>query len=55
MAKTEHERKEAKRLAVLARLTEAQASLTILSGMWDERTLDLLILILGIGRVEIND
>lgn len=46
--------KEAKRQAVVARLREAHDALEILSGIWDERTLDTLILALGIGRVEID-
>lgn len=48
------DRKEAKREAVAHRLKEAAASIDVLSGMWDERTLDTLILALGIGHVEID-
>lgn len=47
--------KEAKRQAVAARLTRIQDNLDVLSGMWDEQTLDILIVILGIGRVEVSD
>jgi hypothetical protein len=47
-------RKEAKRKAVVATLNEAHASLEILSGMWEEKTLDALILAFGIGRVELD-
>lgn len=46
--------KEAKRVAVAARLKELQGNVDVLSGMWDERTLDMLIVILGLGRVELN-
>lgn len=46
--------KEAKRGAVVARLRRAMESIDILSGMWDERTLDILILALGIGHVEVD-
>ena len=47
--------KEAKRAAVVARLKESQAALDVLSGMWDEKTLDALILAFGIGRVVLDD
>lgn len=46
--------KEAKRAAVVARLKEMQDGIEVLSGVWDERTLDILILALGIGRVELG-
>ena len=54
MNKAEIARKEAKRKAVAAWLNEAHASIDILSSMWDERTLDSLILASGIGSVELN-
>jgi hypothetical protein len=47
-------RREAKRKAVVARLKEATASLDLLSGMWEEKTLDTLILAFGIGHVELD-
>jgi len=46
--------KEAKRIAVAARFKEIAANADILLGMYDERTLDVLILVLGIGRVELD-
>lgn len=52
MAKDKH---EAKRNAVVQRLEEIQENIVVLSGMWDEKTLDQLILIFGLGRVELND
>lgn len=48
------EQQEAKRKAVVARLQEAHDGLEVLSGMWDERTLDALILAFGIGHVELD-
>lgn len=53
--KTQREAKEAKRQAVVTRLNEIHESVDILSGIWDERTLDTLILALGIGHVELDD
>lgn len=47
--------KEKKRAMVAARIKEIQNNVDVLTGMWDERTLDMLILALGIGRVELND
>lgn len=46
--------KEAKRAAVAARIKELQNNIDVLSGMWDERTLDMLIIIFGIGHIEID-
>ena len=46
--------KAAKRKAVVARLKEMEGNFDLLSGMWDEPTLDTIILILGIGHVEID-
>lgn len=46
--------KEAKRAAVVKRLQDANDMLPTIARMWDERTLDFLILILGIGRVELE-
>ncbi len=45
------QRFEAKRVAVVERLKDAHSNLDILSGMWNERTLDALILAFGIGEV----
>ncbi len=39
----------------MAKLKEAHSALDILSGMWDEQTLDALILAFGIGHVELNE
>lgn len=52
---TKREVMEAKRAAVAARLFEIQGNLNTLSRMWDERTLDTLILALGIGHVELEE
>ncbi len=49
------DRKEAKRQAVMAKIKEAHSAIDILPGMWDEQTLDALILAFGIGRVELNE
>lgn len=46
--------KEEMRAAVVARMKEMQGSLDVLSGMWDLRTLETMVLAFGIGRVEIN-
>lgn len=54
MSKADDIRKEAKRKAVVARLNEAHQSLDLLSGMWEEQTLDALILAFGLGRVELD-
>jgi hypothetical protein len=53
---TPREKIEAKRAAVVARwkdITE-NATIELLAGMWDERQLDALVLVLGIGRVELD-
>lgn len=44
-----------KREAVVKRLQEVAPMLPTLASMWDERTLDTLILILGIGQIELRD
>ncbi len=54
MSKADDHRKEAKRNAVVTRLKEAHASLDVLSGMWEEKTLDALILAFGLGHVELD-
>lgn len=46
--------KEQKRAAIVARLREMQPQFDVLSGMWDERTLDTLVLVLGIGHVYLD-
>jgi hypothetical protein len=46
--------KEQKRAAVANRWKEIGENIDVLSAMWDERTLDLLVLILGAGRVELD-
>ncbi len=46
--------KEAKRKAVATRLIEMQKNVDLLTGMLDERTLDVLILTLGLGRIELE-
>lgn len=47
--------KERKRAAVAARPKEMQGNVDVLTGMLDERTLDVLILVLGLGDVELRD
>lgn len=47
--------KEAKRAAVAARIKELQGNVDVLTGLFDERTLDILILTLGIGDVQLRD
>ena len=47
--------KEIKRAAVAKRFKEVSDQIEILSGMWDEATLDFLILILGIGKVHLDE
>jgi hypothetical protein len=55
-SKTQRDLVEQKRAAVLARLLEIQngAGFAMLSGIWDEQKLDALILVLGLGRVELD-
>lgn len=48
------DRKEAKRAAVAKRIMEMQGNVDLLTGMLDERTLDVLIVVLGIGHVELD-
>jgi hypothetical protein len=54
-SKTQRELVEQKRAAVLARLLEIQngAGFAMFSCIWDEQKLDALILVLGLGRVEL--
>lgn len=54
-SKHEQDRKDAKRNAVVAKLKELHPSLDMLSGMWEEKTLDQLILALGIGQVSLTE
>ena len=54
MSKADDARKDAKRKAVVVQLNAAHSNLDPLSGMWDERILDALILAFGIGRVELD-
>jgi len=49
------ERKEAKRKAVVAQISAAWKNIDLLSGMWEEKTLDALILAFGIGHVELDE
>lgn len=53
-SKADQERKEAKRQAVVSQMNAMHSSLEMLSGMWDERALDLMMLALGIGEVKIT-
>ena len=53
--KEDKARKDAKAKAVAHRLDEMRGSIDLLTGMLDERTLDALILALGLGRVELDD
>lgn len=55
MTKADEARLDAKRKAIVVRLREAEGNLGILARMWDERTLDALILALGLGRVELEN
>jgi hypothetical protein len=48
------ERKDRKAQAVIDRLAEIHESRELLIGMLDEAKLDLLVLALGIGAVELN-
>jgi hypothetical protein len=48
-------RLQAKRQAVIVHLEKAFKDLNLLSGMWEEKTLDALILAFGIGHVELYD
>lgn len=52
--KPHKERIEAKRAAVVARFEEVSSQIDYLARIWDERTLDTLILAFGIGRVELG-
>lgn len=45
---------DVKRAAVVKRLKEVTPMLPTLASMWDEKTIDMLILILGIGHIELN-
>lgn len=54
MRKADHERKEAKAAAVVARLREIHEHSDVLIPMLDEHKLDLLILALGIGAVKLE-
>lgn len=45
---------DVKRAAVVKRLKEATPMLPTLASMWDEKTIDMLVLILGIGHIELN-
>lgn len=49
------DRKTAKLVAIIRRLDDIHASKGLLLGMLDEAKLDLLILALGIGAVELNE
>ena len=53
--KAETDRKQAKRKAIVARLTEIKGSEDILFGLLDETKLDLMILALGIGETVLSD
>lgn len=53
-SKSDKERKEAKAAAVVARLEERKCKGALLVGMFDERTLDVLILTLGLGHIELD-
>lgn len=52
--KAQKGQKETKRAAVAARLVEMQGNVDLLTGMLDENVLDVLILALGIGHVEVD-
>lgn len=54
MLKSTMERKAKKASAVVDRLSEISANPTLLIGMLDETKLDLLILALGIGSVNLD-
>ena len=47
--------KFAKRQAVIARIKEISGNIEIVSGLWNEQTLDALILAFGIGKVSLNE
>jgi hypothetical protein len=49
------DQKEAKRAAVANRIKAMQENVDVLTGIFDERTLDMLILAFGIGHIELND
>jgi hypothetical protein len=53
--RADQDRKEAKRQAVVTRLREAMPALDTLSGMWEEKTLDALLLAFGIGHVVLDE
>jgi hypothetical protein len=55
MTMSKKDLKEIKRAAVAKRFKEVSDQIEILSGMWDEATLDFLILILGIGKVHLDE
>jgi hypothetical protein len=44
-----------KRSAVAERIATIGPNINVLAGMWDERTVDILILIFGIGVVELHE
>lgn len=50
-----NKRKREKAVAVAARIVEIAPSAELLVGMLDEGKLDMMILALGIGRVEIGE
>lgn len=53
--KADTDRKQAKRKAIVARLTEIKGNEDILFGLLDETKLDLMILALGIGETVLSD
>ena len=55
MTKADIERKTAKRDAIITRLNEIRGNEDILLGMLDEAQLDLMILALGLGNVELRE
>lgn len=48
------DRKEQKRAAVAAKIKEVAPAIEMLSGMWDEQTLDILAVVFGVGQVQVE-
>lgn len=53
--KNDHDRRRGKAVAVAARLREIHEHVDVLIPMLDEHKIDMLILALGIGRVNLED
>lgn len=52
--KAQKDLKEQKRAAVAEKIKEVAPMVDTLSGMWDEQTLDILAVLLGVGQVKVD-